>query len=77
MPRTIKDGLPYTQATGEVRMGNAEIVLFIDGALERFADRDLVPAGEVLDLLLDLRSCISADAALAALIESEATPAGR
>jgi hypothetical protein len=53
----------------------AGIVTFIDGALERFASRDLIGSSEVVDFLLDLRSAVVSDAALAALIESETEPA--
>ena len=47
----------------------------IDEALERFAGRDSIGSSEVVDFLLDLRSAAVSDAALAALIESEAQPA--
>ena len=53
----------------------AGIVTIIDEALERFASRDLVGSSEVVDFLLDLRSAVVSDAALAALIESETEPA--
>jgi hypothetical protein len=53
----------------------AGIVTIIDEALERFASRDLIGSSEVVDFLLDLRSAVVSDAALAALIESEAEPA--
>jgi hypothetical protein len=56
-------------------MDQAGIVTIIDEALERFAARDLIAASEVVDFLLDLRSAVVSDAALAALIESEAQPA--
>ena len=52
-------------------MDQAGIVTIIDEALERFAGRDLIGSSEVVDLLLDLRSAVVSDAALAALIESE------
>jgi len=55
-------------------MDQAGIVTIIDEALERFSARDLVAASEVVDFLLDLRSAVVSDAALAALIESEAQP---
>ncbi len=55
-------------------MDQAGIVTIIDEALERFSARDLVAASEVVDFLLDLRSAVASDAALAALIESEAQP---
>jgi hypothetical protein len=53
----------------------AGIVTIIDEALERFAARDLIGSSEVVDFLLDLRSAVVSDAALAALIESETEPA--
>jgi hypothetical protein len=56
-------------------MDQAGIVTLIDEALERFSARDLVAASEVVDYLLDLRSAVVSDAALAALIESETLPA--
>jgi hypothetical protein len=56
-------------------MDQAGIVTLIDEALERFAGRDLVASSEVVDLLLDLRSAVVSDAAIAALIEAEAQPA--
>ena len=52
-------------------MDQAGIVTIIDEALERFASRDLIGSSEVVDFLLDLRSAVVSDAALAALIESE------
>jgi hypothetical protein len=56
-------------------MDSAGLVAMIDGALERFAKRDIVPAAEVVDFLLDLRSAAVSDAALAALIDAESEPA--
>jgi hypothetical protein len=56
-------------------MDQAGLVTLIDEALERFAGRDLVASSEVVDLLLDLRSAVVSDAAIAALIEAEAQPA--
>ena len=56
-------------------MDQAGIVTIIDGALERFASRDLIGSSEVVDFLLDLRSAVVSDAAIAALIESETEPA--
>jgi hypothetical protein len=56
-------------------MDQAGIVSIVDEALERFASRDLVAASEIVDFLLDLRSAVVSDAALAALIESETQPA--
>ena len=50
-------------------MDQAGIVTIIDEALERFASRDLIGSSEVVDFLLDLRSAVVSDAALAALIE--------
>jgi hypothetical protein len=55
-------------------MDQAGIVTIIDEALERFAVRDLIAASEMVDFLLDLRSAVVSDAALAALIESETQP---
>jgi hypothetical protein len=59
----------------EDEMDQAGIVTLIDEALKRFAGRDLVSSNEVLDLLLDMRTAAISDAAIAALIESEAQPA--
>ena len=56
-------------------MDQAGLVTMIDEALERFAVRDLVAASEVVDFLLDLRTAVVSDAAIAALIEAEAEPA--
>ena len=55
-------------------MDQAGLVTLIDEALERFAVRDLVSAAEVVDFLLDLRTAVVSDAALAALIEAESQP---
>ena len=55
-------------------MDQVGIVSIVDEALERFAGRDLVAASEIVDFLLDLRSAVVSDAALAALIESETQP---
>ena len=55
-------------------MDQAGIVTMIDEALERFAGRDLITASEMVDFLLDLRSAVVSDAALAALIDSETQP---
>jgi hypothetical protein len=55
-------------------MDQAGIVHMIDESLERFSGRDLIAASEIVDFLLDLRSAIVSDAAIAALIESEAQP---
>jgi 20S proteasome alpha/beta subunit len=59
----------------EDEMDQAGIVTLIDEALKRFAGRDLVSSNEVLDLLLDMRTAAVSDAAIAALIDSEAQPA--
>ncbi len=48
----------------------------IDEALERFASRDLLSGSEIVDFLLDMRSAIVSDAAIAALIESETETVG-
>jgi hypothetical protein len=56
-------------------MEQAGLVSIIDEALERYAGRDLIAASEVVDFLLDLRSAVVSDAALAALIEQETLPA--
>ena len=56
-------------------MDQAGIVTIIDEALERFASRDLLGSSEVVDFLLDLRTVVLSDAAIAALIESETEPA--
>ena len=56
-------------------MDQAGIVTLIDEALKRFAGRALVSSNEVLDLLLDMRTAAVSDAAIAALIDSEAQPA--
>jgi hypothetical protein len=55
-------------------MDQAGIVHMVDESLERFSGRDLIAASEIVDFLLDLRSAIVSDAAIAALIESEAQP---
>ncbi|HYL53160.1 MAG TPA: hypothetical protein VEZ15_14405 [Acidimicrobiia bacterium] len=55
-------------------MDQAGVVNVIDEALERFSSRDLIAASEVVDFLLDLRSAVVSDAALAALIEAETQP---
>ncbi len=58
-------------------MDQVEIVGVIDEALERFSARDIVPATEICDWLLDVRLAILAapDEALARLLEEESTPA--
>jgi hypothetical protein len=55
-------------------MDQAGVVSIIDEALERFSSRDLIAASELMDFLLDLRSAVVSDAALAALIEAETQP---
>ena len=55
-------------------MDQAGLVTLIDEALERFAGRDLISSGEIVDFLLDFRTVVVSDAALAALIESETEP---
>jgi hypothetical protein len=55
-------------------MDQAGVVNIIDEALERFSSRDLIAASELMDFLLDLRSAVVSDAALAALIEAETQP---
>jgi hypothetical protein len=57
-------------------MDQAGLVTMIDEALERFASRDLVSAAEIVDFLLDLRSAVVSDEAIAALLEAESQPAG-
>jgi hypothetical protein len=56
-------------------MEQAGIVSIIDEALERYASRDLIAASEIVDFLLDLRSAVVSDEALAQLIEQESQPA--
>ena len=56
-------------------MDQAGLVTMIDEALERFAGRDLIASSEVVDFLLDFRTAVVSDAALAALIEAESEPA--
>jgi hypothetical protein len=57
-----------------MKMDQAGIVHMIDEALERYSSRDLIAASEIVDFLLDLRSAVVSDEALAALIESETQP---
>jgi len=59
----------------EDHVDQAGIVTIIDEAVGRFASRDLIGSSEVVDFLLDLRTAVVSDAALAALIESETEPA--
>jgi hypothetical protein len=56
-------------------MYQSGLVHLIDEALERFSSRDLVAASEIVDFLLDFRSAVVSDEAIAALIESETQPA--
>ena len=57
-------------------MDQAELVGTIDEALERFSSRDMVPAAEICDWLLDVRLALLAapDDALARLLEEESAP---
>ena len=55
-------------------MNQASIVTMIDGALERFAARDLVAGHEVVDFLLDLRLAVFDDSELRELLEQETAP---
>jgi hypothetical protein len=55
-------------------MDRPGIVTFIDEAIERFAVRERVSGGEVVDFLLDLRSVVVSDEALRTLLEEEAQP---
>jgi hypothetical protein len=64
-----------TVQSRRIDVDQAGIVTIIDEALERFASRDLIGSSEVVDFLLDLRTAVISDAALAALIESETEPA--
>ena len=57
-------------------MDRPGIVTMIDEALERFAMRERVSGGEVVDFLLDLRSAVVSDEALRSLLEEEAQPTG-
>jgi hypothetical protein len=57
-------------------MDRPGIVTIIDEAIERFAARERVSTGEVVDVLLDLRSAIGSDEALRTLLEEEAQPTG-
>jgi len=54
-----------------MRMGNdmteQTVTAYIDDALRRFAHRELVAGSEILDFLLDLRTAVTSDAALAHL----------
>ncbi len=56
-------------------MDQAGLVTLIDEALERFSGRDLFSAHEIVDFLLDLRTAVVSDAAIAALIDAETQPA--
>ena len=55
-------------------MQQSTIVTMIDEAIERFAARDIVPAHEIVDLLLDLRLAALDDSELQALLEHESQP---
>jgi hypothetical protein len=55
-------------------MDRPGIVTLIDEALERFAVRERVSGGEVVDFLLDLRSAVVSDEALRTLLEEESQP---
>ncbi|HZJ25961.1 MAG TPA: hypothetical protein VFF40_02935 [Acidimicrobiia bacterium] len=57
-------------------MNDQEITRMVDEALERFARRDLVSGGEVVDFLLDLRNTALAPDPLAELLEAESQTAG-
>src|SRR3954453_4764833 len=57
-------------------MDRPGIVTLIDEALERFAVRERVSGGEVVDFLLDLRSAVVSAEALRPLLEEEAQPTG-
>lgn len=58
-------------------MDQVEITGVIDEALERFSSRDVVPATEICDWLLDFRIAVLAapDEALARLLVEESAPA--
>ena len=55
-------------------MEQAGIVSMIDGALTKFAARDLVAGAEIVDFLLDLRTAAVSDAEIARLIDEERQP---
>jgi hypothetical protein len=55
-------------------MNPTALVSVIDGALERFAARDLVAGHEVVDFLLDLRIAVLDDSELQQLIDNERQP---
>ena len=55
-------------------MDRPAIVTMIDEALVRFAVRERVSGGEVVDFLLVLRSAIVSDEALRTLLEEESQP---
>jgi hypothetical protein len=52
----------------------AELVMLIDEALERFGGRDVVRSSEVIDLLLDLRLSLLDSDAFDQLLEGEHSP---
>lgn len=54
----------------------ADLVLMIDEALERFGSRDIVASSEIVDLLLDLRLAVLATPeALERMLHAEREPA--
>ena len=55
-------------------MNQTGIVTMIDGALARFAARDLIAGHEVVDYLLDLRTAVLDDSELRELLEDAAQP---
>ena len=55
--QTIDIEVPADDRTAVV----TEAIAVIDGALARMMQRDLVSSGEVADLLLDLRTLLTAD----------------
>lgn len=56
-------------------MEGSRLVQMIDGALERFASRDLIPSAEIVDFLLDLRTACADDEQLRRLLDEESEPA--
>ncbi len=55
-------------------MNQTSIVALIDGALGRYAARDLIAGHEVVDFLLDLRLAVFDDSELRELLEQETAP---
>lgn len=51
-----------------------DVIELIDGALERFAARDIVQASEIVDFLLDLRSVALEHDELSRFLAEESTP---